>query len=346
MDPEAAELLGRLAGGAFRDGLSLLDQCASASMGTLSVEDVYRTLGLAGQQQTAEMMRAIGERDTGKTLRLFSDLYAEGKDAAAMLDELSTLARDMLIVKTAPKSGLGMISSTCTAKEIREISPMFTPEELLRMIDLLQTTTAGFKTSVNQRVDGELCLIHLCQPELSTVPADLAARIARVEEDLTARIMELEMKLRSGAFVAKEAVPEDVFDDEAPPPWDDADAPPLPEDCGDGSKADPAASDDDWRKIRERTLPDVQMEVRSFFERANGTVKGDVLTIVPGCPLDLQMLKRDKELLEKVRKRAMVVLGRPVRVCLGNECTGFSTDDKLSQLAAKMEGFDNMTVKK
>ncbi len=345
--PEAAELLGRLAGGAFRDGLSLLDQCASASVGQLTVDGIYRTLGLAGQQQTAAMMRAIGEKNTGEALRIFSQLYAEGKDAAAMLDELSTLARDMLVVKTAPKSGLGMISSTCTAQEIRELGPMFTPEELLRIIDLIQTTTGGFKTSVNERMDGELCLIHLCQPELSIATKDLSARISRMEEDLTARLMELEMKLRNGDFVAKTTVSEDAFDEEAPPPWDDADAPPIPEaeDCGDGTKAATTPCDEDWRKIRERTAPDVSFEVRSFFERANGTIKGDTLTIIPGCKLDLDMLKRDKELIEKVRKKAMVVLGRPVRVCLGNECTGFSSNDKFQELAQTMAGFDNMIVK-
>lgn len=341
--PEAAELLGRLAGGAFRDGLSLLDQCASASVGQLTVEGVYQTLGLAGQQQTGAMLRAVGQRNTPEALKLFSDLYAEGKDASAMLDELSTLARDMLVVKTAPQSGIGMISSTCTAQEIKELSPLFTPEELLRIIDLVQTTTAGFKTSVNQRMDGELCLIHLCQPELSVQPKDLSARISRMEEDLTARILELEMKLRNGTFtVSAEAFPE--ADEEAPPPWEDADAPPDPEeDCQ--KKAEAVLCDEDWRKIRERTAPDVSVEVRSFFERAGGTLKGDLITILPGCKLDHDMLKRDKNLLKLVRKKAMVVLGKPVRVRLGEETVGGGGDDKLLQLAASMEGFDNMIVK-
>ena len=114
LEPDAAELLGRLADGAFRDGLSLLDQCASAAVGTLTVDHIYQTLGLAGQQQTLELMTAIADRNAGRALQLFSELYSAGKDAAALLGELSTLARDLLILKTAPKSGIGMISSVCT----------------------------------------------------------------------------------------------------------------------------------------------------------------------------------------------------------------------------------------
>ena len=346
--PEAAELLGRLADGAFRDGLSLLDQCASATVGQLTVEGVYKTLGLAGQQQTAAMMRAIGQQDAAQTLRIFSELYAEGKDAGAMLNELSTLARDMLMVKTAPNSGLGLISSTCTAQEVRELSPLFTPEELLRMIDLIQTTTGGFKTSMNQRVDGELCLLHLCQPELSDSPKNLSARIARMEEDLTVRILELEMKMKNGEFVARAAIPGEEFEEEAPPPWDDGDIPPLPEehsDCDNGTKAEPAPCDEAWRRIRDRAAGSVNVQIRSFFEQANGIIRGDVLTIIPSCELGFNMLKKEKGLLEHVRKIAFLELEKEVRVCLGNECVGSSAGDKLQELAQTMQGFDNMIVK-
>lgn len=135
--------------------------------GTLDVDGVYQTLGLAGQQQTSAMMDAIAAKDTAAALSLFSQLYSQGKDASAMLNELSTLARDMLVIKTAPQAGLGMISSTCTAKEATELAKKFSPAELLRIIDLVQETANGFKSSQNQRLDGELCLIHLCQPDLT-----------------------------------------------------------------------------------------------------------------------------------------------------------------------------------
>lgn len=340
---EAAELLGRLAGGAFRDGLSLLDQCASASVGTLDVEGVYRTLGLAGQQQTGQMMRAIGERDTGKALRLFSDLYAEGKDAAAMLGELSTLARDMLIVKTAPKSGLGMISSTCTAQEVKALSPLFTPEELLRCIDLIQATTNSFKNSVNERVDGELCLIHLCQPELSIAPKDLSARISRVEEDLTERLLGLEQKLRNGTFVAGDEAP--PWEEEAPP-WDDRDAPPVPMDAPPEEEPPaPSAEDPQWLKLRERVLPDVEPMVRPFVQGISGKFQGDTLVLSPKSQLDCDMLKKYPDFLEQVRKKAAVLLGRSVHVRMCGQSSLSPGGDMLSELAESMKGFENMTVK-
>ena len=66
--PEAAELLARLADGALRDALSLLDQCAGGG-GTIDSGRVLDVLGLAGNIQTAELMECVLRRDAGDDLK-------------------------------------------------------------------------------------------------------------------------------------------------------------------------------------------------------------------------------------------------------------------------------------
>lgn len=58
IDDAASNLLARLADGALRDGLSLLDQCASSSNGPLTAETVYNCLGIAGARKAAELLTA------------------------------------------------------------------------------------------------------------------------------------------------------------------------------------------------------------------------------------------------------------------------------------------------
>ena len=338
---EAAELLGRLADGAFRDGLSLLDQCASASVGTLTVEGVYATLGLAGQQQTVELMEAIARQDTTRALQLFSELYGAGKDAAALLGELSTLARDLLIVKTAPQSGIGMISSICTGQEIMALVPKFTPEELIRMVDLLQETTGGFKTSVNPRMDGELCLIHLCQPSLSLDVRDLAARISRIEGSLADRITLMEQRLASGNYVPAQPQPEQQ--EEGPPPWEDGDIPPENQESVQPETAKPV-EDGSWDQIRQRLLPEVEPLVRPFLSQVSASVHGNELVLSPMNNYIRGMLNRP-QLLDQIRDKASVVLGRPVGVRLGEPGGLGSGQDRLRQLAQQFGSMDNVTIK-
>lgn len=201
LTPEAANLLARLADGALRDGMSLLDQCAASAQGTIDPQAVYDCLGLAGSRKAAELLGHIAAHDTKAALTLFAAQYAAGKDIAAMLDELVALSRDLLILKTAPKTGTSLLTGSCTDAEYKALYPKFTGPELLRMTTLLQQTAAGFARSANRRIDAELCLMQLCDPQLSLDAEAINARLSRVEQQLA-----------SGALPAQavEASPEPI----------------------------------------------------------------------------------------------------------------------------------------
>ena len=68
MTPEAAMMLGRLAEGSMRDGLSILDQCAGR--GRIDEALVRSVMGLAGGENIAEMLFAAGNGDTARALEL------------------------------------------------------------------------------------------------------------------------------------------------------------------------------------------------------------------------------------------------------------------------------------
>ena len=119
LSDEAANLLGRLADGALRDGLSLLDQCAAAAQGQIGAETVYRTLGIAGARIAAQLLRAVAQQDAKQVLTLFTGQYAQGKDISALVDELVCLCRDLLLLKTAPQTGAAMLTGICTDAELQ-----------------------------------------------------------------------------------------------------------------------------------------------------------------------------------------------------------------------------------
>ena len=217
LEPEACRLLARLADGGLRDGVSLLDQCASAAANGVTAELVYGTLGLAGDKRTAQLMDAVSRHDAKTALELFSGLYANGKDLSAMLDELTALSRDLLILKTAPKSGLTMLSGVATDQEALSLQNKFTAAELLRITSVLQETASGFQKSANRRVDAELCILRLCDPVLDLDAAGLNARLSKLED-----------KIASGNFTVAAAAPaaQEHEDDDRPPLHDDDDVPP------------------------------------------------------------------------------------------------------------------------
>ena len=73
-----------------------------------------------------------------------------------MLDELACLSRDLLVLKTAPESGITMLSGVTDDAEAKELARRFSAGELVRMMGLLQQTAAGFTRSSSRRMDTEL----------------------------------------------------------------------------------------------------------------------------------------------------------------------------------------------
>ena len=212
LDDGAARVLARLADGGMRDGLSLLDQCASATTGELTAERIYACLGIAGEQTCAEMMGYIADHNSAKALALFDRLYADGKDLGAMLDELCCLTRDLMVLKTAGSSGLTMLSGVAADEDAKALASRFSDGELMRIMTCLQQTVSGFTRSASRRMDAELCILTLCQPELSLDAQSLNARISRIEE-----------KIKTGSFtvMATEAPPAAQPKSQDTPPAED-----------------------------------------------------------------------------------------------------------------------------
>ena len=155
----------------------------------LTPERVYACLGIAGIQDCGKLMACIAKHDTAGALSLLNRFYAEGKDMAALLDEMACLTRDFMILKSAPKEGIALLSGVASDEDVKTLAEHFSAAELTRMLNLIQQTVAGFTRSISRRMDAEMCIINLCQPELNLDGEALNARISRLEEQIRAGVV-------------------------------------------------------------------------------------------------------------------------------------------------------------
>ena len=243
LTPDGAELLSRLADGALRDGLSLLDQCAAAG-GTVDSRAVLEVLGLAGNLQTAQLMRDILDRNAQAALLLLNELYTGGKDVGAVLGELSTLTRDLLLRKTAPEGGAALLSGGFDSATLDKLGSGVPANRFLFLASTLQKAAGDLYYSADRRTDAELCLLRLCDESLCGDLTALENRITRLENAVD-RGVEIRSAVTRSVSAARDAAvlsgnaAEPLFpakkeapaprsapaDD--PPPWDE---PPLPDD--------------------------------------------------------------------------------------------------------------------
>ncbi|MBQ6840185.1 MAG: DNA polymerase III subunit gamma/tau [Oscillospiraceae bacterium] len=323
LDEAAARILARLADGGMRDGLGLLDQCASATAGELTAERVYACLGIAGIQQCGELMGYVAEHDTAKALSLLNRFYSEGKDMGALLDEMACLTRDFMVMKTAPAEGISMLSGVATDHQVQELAKRFSSGELVRMLNLIQQTAAGFTRSSSRRMDAELCVMNLCQPELVLEAEAINARLTRLEE-----------QIRSGSFTVAAAPDRAEDEDDRPPMPDDCDAPPDENEM----PVQPIneAPVGFWTDLASQIRKELKPPAFGFFAATadapvQGVLQGDVLTLVCKNTFTQDMINKP-DILEIVGRKASAKLGRPVRVKVADQSAPSGKREQMEQL--------------
>ena len=181
LTPEAAEKLAALADGSMRDGISLLDQCASDDV--VDLQRVQDTLGLVGQQELSQLIEMVADRDVMSALDILDRLYNDGRDMASLLGEMASLIRDILVFRLSPDSGL-LVNAGFDKTALSGLSGKFSPERLFFSLDVLKTIISGMSRSGSSRLAVELCLIKLCNERLSDDPSALLSRVAGLESGI------------------------------------------------------------------------------------------------------------------------------------------------------------------
>lgn len=181
LQPEAAALLGRLADGAMRDGLSLLDQCTGNAV--IDTEAVRQAMGLAGNLHTLEWLQDIRAGNTAGALQRFAALWQAGKDPATLLEELATLLRDVMLFHVAGHQGVVLSSGGYEEETLSTLAAQLQREELLWQLETIQAALVEMRNVQNTRTAAELCLVRLCEPALASGLSALEARVARLEKE-------------------------------------------------------------------------------------------------------------------------------------------------------------------
>ena len=344
---DAAQLLGRLADGGMRDGLSLLDQCSAAE--TVDTTAVLNAMGLAGTLRTQAVADAVLAGNTEDALTQFESLWQDGKDPAALLGELSGLFRDALLLRLAPKGGRTLISGAYGEEALRSIRA--SDGNLLWLLNTLQKHQALLRETGNPRLQTELCLAELsgggeiapprtAPPAPSIAPAApkpqstyVPPPAAPVREAPTAEKSAPEYEPPAPASEpapAEEAKP-------VPPATESVPAPAVT--AADGVPAGGVSWEYALSQL-ENELPIGVRIVLTDATQSSGEIRGGelILRLLPGFAKNTVNVP---DVLNKIRQKVSVLCGAPMQIRLEELQTGGAPGlDKLDFLGK----FGNVTI--
>ena len=183
LSEDAALLIARVADGALRDALSILDQCAGYNE-PITVNTVSNAAGLLGKDYLFELSDAILAGDTGAVLNIIDRLHSSSCDMERLMSELVNHFRNIMMAKTTKQPEKFIVCTPDELDRYKKDGQRITNGTLLYIMETLCAESSKLKYSSHQRAQTEAVLIRLCSPELSTDNSALVRRIDELEAQL------------------------------------------------------------------------------------------------------------------------------------------------------------------
>ena len=161
--PEAADLIARLADGALRDALSILDTCVGVST-QVDAELVRRMSGVTDRGYLFEISAGVHNRDSAGVLAQVATLRQRSVDMKRLCEELINHYRNLMLA--ALPGGGALLTGVPPEEESRymQMAGEIPQAESIRAIQALGSAMERMSRGTDQRIELELALFSLTEP--------------------------------------------------------------------------------------------------------------------------------------------------------------------------------------
>ena len=159
-EDDALHIIAQKADGAMRDALSIFDRVVSFSGKNLTRQAVTENLNVLDYETYFTSTDLILQNKIPELLIQFNDALAKGFDGHHYIAGLASHFRDLLVSKTQETIELLEVGEDTKLKYLEQ-SKKVTQDFLLAGIQLANDCDLKYKTSKNQRLLVELCLMQL-----------------------------------------------------------------------------------------------------------------------------------------------------------------------------------------
>lgn len=316
----AARLIARLADGAMRDALSMLDRAAAA--GAVDEQTVTAALGVLGQDDGVRLAEALKAGDLAAAVGLLDEYYNAGRDLASVYDQMLGLIRDALLVKTSKTDVSALISPAYSVKTLQKLCDGLASSTLIAWSRVIGDALDRMRSAANRRVEAELCAVRLCSLGAENYDT-LGGRVEALEEKLKNGVS-VQVVQGAAAPARGTDAPPPPGDGDAPPPPDDSDAPPwlgeeqaapgAPAGQGNPAAASGLADWPHWPKLLEALTGKINTGAHTNLKLSARGVEEDGGLVILCEDSITAMLAKAEPTMKVIREQAAALAGAPIKV--------------------------------
>ena len=160
-EEEALYLIAKKSDGALRDALSIFDRLVNFTEGNITKKLAFDNLNVLDYDIYFEAYEYLTKNDITNILLLLNKVIEKGFDGQHFIDGFSSHLRDLMVAKNS-KTHILLEQNTSLSKKYIEQSNSKPIDFILQAIDLTEDCSYRYKTSKNQRLLVEICLMKLC----------------------------------------------------------------------------------------------------------------------------------------------------------------------------------------
>ena len=350
IDGQAALLIARLADGALRDALSLLDQCLGRSR-QITVDTVNETAGLVGRDHLFELADAVKKRDSGAALALIDKLHNASKDMARLCEEISSHYRNLMLIKSMKDARDIIVVPPAEYEKLTAQAVAIPLPEILHCLDTMQSALERMYRGGDRRIELEMALIRLCSPELDSTNDAILRRLEALERGVTrSSSSPVQKPVLKQPSAAEEELEE---------------RPPFPEEVPEQMSGDPETAKSEKAKpsapvppnpeeklVRLAEWPEILQVLKGYshaisaaFNGSSAYISGDYVLIDAPNDIAFQLLRNSSQ-RDRMRDAIRQVTGRVYRLGPYNAAKKEEEQDPLAELAGLAQDAGIEVIKK
>ena len=181
---EGLAAIARIADGALRDAISLLDQCSAGLSGRIEKDDVLRLSGMVQDEFIADFTEALFDQDLSQLLRSVEELQMSGRNIRRFLQDFIRTLRNLLVCKLSQDSSTLPELSDKDLKRLQGLAARISRPALMGLIVRMSALDNDLRWAGDPRTSLELALI--AEMNESRSPEAAAVLAVPAEKDIPA----------------------------------------------------------------------------------------------------------------------------------------------------------------
>lgn len=183
-DEEALRLVANMADGGLRDAESLFDQVLAFTNQKIDAETIASILGVMTKEIFFSLDASAKAGDIAQGFVIADRVFSNGKDIVHFVQDLTEHYRTLLLIRLSGKDAPFLALSAADRTAYEASAKLYTPEQLLTILDFLIEAEQQIRFSPSQRIALEALLMRILRIH-QRIPVDvLVKRLAELEQQV------------------------------------------------------------------------------------------------------------------------------------------------------------------